>query len=654
MFDFVRNHQRFFQFVLALLVLPSFAFFGVQGYNRTGDGDNLATIGQQNVSQKELDTAVRSQLDKLKQYLGANYDEKQFDTPAAREMALNGLINQKVVALEAQRDHLSGSDDKLRDIIKTLPGVLVDGKFDEQAYKRFTAGQGFTSTDGFEAKLRQDIGLQSITNAFQGSTTVSKGVVDKIGLLQERTVKVQELAFKPESYADKITLDPAAVEKYYAEQRKQFEIPERANIEYVVFDQASVAKSIVIPEAELKTYYEGNKARLGTPEERQASHILIKVDAKASDKEVADAKTKAQSLMEQAKKDPAQFAKLAADNSQDAGSAAQGGDLGFFKREAMVKAFSDVAFLLKEGEISPPVKSEFGWHVIRLTGIKAANIKPFDAVKTELEQELKTQQASKKFAEQSEAFSTAVYDKGDSFKEVAQKYKLDVKTADGITREAMVQAGKTAASLPAGQPANPNALPFNEKLASILFASDALKDKKNSEATEVAKGSLVSARMLQYTPAKVLSLAEVKATVEAQLRQSLAVKLAQSEGETKLKALQAKPADAVDGLAAAKDISKQKPEGLSADGVSAVLRASSQTLPAWVGATQANGQYVVYKVLSVGAEAKLDEAKRNQLQNAIQRVYGEQELQSVMSVLRDRHGAKIIKKPVAADASKPV
>ncbi len=650
MFDFIRNNRRFLQFVMLVLILPSFVFFGIQGYNRMGDGDNLASIGQQNISQAEFDNAMRNQLERYKQMLGANYDAKQFDTPEARQNILDSLIAQKVVAIEAQRSHLFGSDDKLRDLIKSMPGVVNDGKFDAEAYKRVAASQGYPNTDVYEAKLRSDSGVQVLSGALQNGTIVPILISDQLAIAQERSYAVQELLYKPESFLTQVTIDDAATEKFYKEKIKQFEVPERAKVEYVVFDTAAVAKTIVISDADLKAYYEQNKNRLGTPEERQASHILIKTDAKASDKDIAAAKAKATALYEQAKQDPAQFAKLAKEHSQDAGSGAQGGDLGFFKREAMVKPFADAAFGMKEGEISAPVKSDFGWHVIRLVAIKSADLKSFDAAKAELESELKNQQASKKFAEQTEQFSNLVYEQGDNFKAVADKFKLEIKTIDGVNRASMKQAGLAAAtSASAGVNA---ANPFNEKLATALFSEDSVKSKKNSEAVEFAKGGLVSARILDYVAPKTLPLVDVKSTVQAQLRQDLAAKMAQSQGQAKLKDLQTKPNESIEGLAAAKTVSKAKPESLSSEALSAVVRAGSNTLPAWTGVTLPSGQYAVYKVLSLGDAPKLDDSKKQAAQSTLKRAYAEQEALSVVAVLRDRYSVKLIKKPATTDANR--
>jgi peptidyl-prolyl cis-trans isomerase D len=213
MFDFIRNNRRFLQFVMLVLILPSFVFFGIQGYDRMGDGNNLASIGQQNINQTEFDNTMRGQLDRYKQMLGENFDAKLFDTPEARENVLNSLIAQKVVGIEAQRSHLLGSDDKLREMIKTMPDVVNDGKYDAEAYKRVAASQGFSNTDSFEAKLRVDTGVQALSSTLQNGTTVPSVLSNALAVAQERSYNVQELLFKPESYADKVKFEAADAEK---------------------------------------------------------------------------------------------------------------------------------------------------------------------------------------------------------------------------------------------------------------------------------------------------------------------------------------------------------------------------------------------------------------------------------------------------------
>lgn len=641
MFDFIRNNRRFLQFVLLVMILPSFVFFGIQGYDRLGDGDQLASIGQQNVSQAELDNGMRTQLERIKQQFGGQVDTQMFDTPEARQSMLDRLINQKVLAAQAQQANLSASDSKLREILTTVPGVFQEGKVDMESYKRFAASQGL-SIEGFEARLRSDIAIQQTTSALSSSALTSTALANHLAQEQTRLRTVQALTLSPQAYASAAKADPVAVKAFYESNKKQFEVAERAKFEYVVFDTASVAQSIVISADDIASYYEQNKGRFGAPEERRASHILVKLDKTASAEQVETAKLKAAALEARVRKDPAQFGKVAAESSDDPGSKNQAGDLGFFRREAMVKPFSDAAYSLKEGEISAPVRSDFGWHVIRLTGLKASKVKSLSEVSKELEAEIKTQQAAKKFAEQSELFANAVYEQGDSFKAAVDKFKLTVKTADGMTRDAM-KAPK----------ASPAETVFNEKLAAALFSEDSVKGRKNTEAVEVAKGRLVSARLLDYVPAKTLAFEDVKATVEGQVVQAEMIKLAKQDGESKLKALQANPSGDAPGLeVVSKQISRSKSENLPPAALKAILKADTRQLPAWVGAELPNGQYALYKVTAVAADVAIDDAQRKQAESTVRRAYSDAELQAAIAVMRDRIGVKLLKKPASSDSAK--
>ncbi len=641
MFDFIRNNRRFLQFVLLVMILPSFVFFGIQGYDRIGNGDQLANIGQQSVTQTEVDNGMRDQLERVKQQFGGQVDTKMFDTPEARQALLDRLINQKVVAAQAQQSNLSGSDAKLRELLATVPGVFQDGKVDMEAYKRFAASQGL-SIEGFEARLRSDIATQQVTSALAASALTPTSLANNVAQEQTRARTVQTLTLLPQSYIATAKADPTAVKSFYESNKKQFELAERAKIEYVVFDTASVAQTIAVSATDIQSYYDQNKSRFGTPEERRAAHILVKLDKSGSGAELEAAKAKAAALEAKVRKDPASFAKVAAESSDDPGSKTQGGDLGFFKREAMVKPFSDAAYVMKEGEISAPVRSDFGFHIIRLVGIKPANIKALGEVSKELEQEIKNQQAAKKFAEQTEQFSNAVYEQDNSFKGVAEKFKLTIKTADGMTRDAM-KAPKQA----------PADLVFNEKLAAAVFSEDSIKGRKNTEAVEIVKGRLVSARLVDYTPAKTLPFEEVKATVEGQVVQAEMVKLAKLDGEAKLKALQANPEGDAPGLEAkAKQVSRSKPENLPPAALKAILKADTSKLPTWVGAELPNGQYGLYKVTAVSGDAKVEEAQLKQAEAAVSRAYSDAELQGAVALMRDRLGVKVLKKPAAADAAK--
>jgi peptidyl-prolyl cis-trans isomerase D len=373
----------------------------------------------------------------------------------------------------------------------------------------------------------------------------------------------------------------ADLETYYKANADKFQSAERADIEYVVLNLAAVQKDIVVPEAELKTYYEQNAARLAGLEERRASHILINADKGASAAERDAARAKAQALLAEVQKSPNQFAEFARKNSQDTGSAAKGGDLDFFGRGAMVKPFEEAAFALKKGETSGLVETEFGFHIIRLTDIKQPEQKSFESQRAKLEQEVRAQLAQRKFAEAAEQFINIVYEQSDSLKPAAERLKLDVQQASNLGREPV--AGNTAAN--------------NPKLLAAVFSQDSIEKKRNTEAVELAPNVLAAARITSYSPARTLPLEEVKARVREQVVAQLATERARAEGAAKLAEWKASP-DAAK-LPAAIVVSRESKQAQPSALVEAALRASTQTLPAWVGVDLGTSGYAVVKVEKV-------------------------------------------------------
>jgi peptidyl-prolyl cis-trans isomerase D len=361
-----------------------------------------------------------------------------------------------------------------------------------------------------------------------------------------------------------------------------FQAPEQASIEYVVLDLDTVRKGITVNEQDLKTYFEQNAGRLSGREERRASHILIAVPKGAPAAEREKAKAKAQELLEAVKKSPDSFAELAKKNSQDPGSAANGGDLDFFARGAMTKAFEDATFALKKGEISGLVETEFGYHVIKVTDIKAPKQLSFEEMKPKLEADLKKQQAQRKFAEVADIFSNGVYEQSESLKPVADRLKLEIRTAANVTRNPAPGA--------TGALADP-------KFLAALFAPDSIQKKRNTEAIEIAPSTLVAGRVTRHTPARTLPLEEVKDSVRQRIVSARAAELARKEGMEKLAAWKADPASATlpAPIAVSRQNSQKQPQAV----VEAALKADPGALPAWVGVDLGEQGYAVVKVNKV-------------------------------------------------------
>jgi peptidyl-prolyl cis-trans isomerase D len=504
MFDFVRKHTRVMQFLLFLLIFPSFVLFGLEGYNRFREGGaTVATVDGHDITQAEWDAAHRSQVERMRSSM-PNVDVKLFDTPEAKYSTLERLVRDRLLQVAASKLRLGASDARLAAELQQNPTIAAlrraDGTLDIERYRQLLATQGM-SPESFEAQVRGDLASRQVMSGV-GVTSFSSAALADVTLnafYEQRQVQVAR--FLPADFVSQINPTEAELEIYYKANTDKFQSLERADIEYVVLNLAAVQKDIVVPEAELKTYYEQNSVRLSGLEERRASHILINADKGASSAERDAARAKAQTLLTEVQKSPNQFAELARKNSQDTGSAAKGGDLDFFGRGAMVKPFEDVVFALKKGETSGVVETEFGFHIIRVTDIKQPEQKSFESQRAKLEQEVRAQLAQRKFAETAEQFTNTVYEQSDSLKPVAERLKLDVQQANNLGRD--VVAGNTAAN--------------NPKLLAAVFSSDSIEKKRNTEAVELAPNVLAAARITHYSPARTLPLDEVKARVREQV-----------------------------------------------------------------------------------------------------------------------------------------
>ncbi len=584
MFDFVRKHTRIMQFLLFLLIFPSFVLFGLEGYNSFREGGaTVATVDGQGITQGEWDAAHRSQVERMRSSM-PNVDVKLFDTPEAKFSTLERLVRDRLLQVAASKLHLGASDARLAAELQQNPTIAAlrraDGTLDMERYRQLLATQGM-SPESFEAQVRGDLASRQVMSGV-GVTSFSSAALADVTLnafYEQRQVQVAR--FTPADFVGQINPSAEELESYYKANADKFQSAERADIEYVVLNLAAVQKDIVVPESELKAYFEQNAARLAGLEERRASHILINADkaAPAADRDAARAK--AQALLAEVQKSPAQFAELARKNSQDTGSAAKGGDLDFFGRGAMVKAFEDAAFALKKGETSGVVETEFGFHIIRLTDIKQPEQKSFESQRAKLEQEVRAQLAQRKFAEAAEQFTNLVYEQSDSLKPAAERLKLDVQNAKNLGREPV--AGNTAAN--------------NPKLLAAVFSQDSIEKKRNTEAVELAPNVLAAARIISYNPARTLPLEEVKARVREQVVAQQSTERARSEGAAKLAEWKASP-DAAK-LSAAIVVSRESKQAQPTALVEAALRASTQALPAWVGVDLGASGYAVLKVEKV-------------------------------------------------------
>lgn len=631
MFDFVRSHTRLLQGLLVLLIFPSFVFFGVQGYSSFTDqaASAVATVAGKDITQTELDAAHRQQIDRMRQQM-PQVDVKLFDTPEMKQQTLDALVRERVLQTAVVKEHLGVTEARLHRLFLADEQYSMLRKPDGSINKDFLTAQGM-SVRQFEDSLRQEYAMRQVLGGVSGSAVSGQVVLDAAlaALLERREVQLQR--FDARSYIDKMAPTDAEVETFYKSRTAQFRSPEEASIEYVLLDLDALKKQVTVSDADLQQYYNENISRYTAAEERRASHILIAAnkDAPAEDRKAA--KARAESLLAEVRKQPEAFADLARKNSGDPGSADKGGDLDFFARGAMVKPFEDAAYAMKAGEVSNVVESDFGYHIIKLTAVRGGERKPFESVRSELLEEVGKQQAQKRYAEAAEQFTNMVYEQSDSLQPVVDKLKLTKLTAT-VRRAAAPGAKGPLTSL---------------KLLEAVFNSDSIQSKRNTEAVETGPNQLVSARVVEHRPERVLPLSEVRAQVLEQLRTEQAAVAARKDGEARVVTLKAAPAES---LGQSLVVSRTQPQGLPRQVLEAALRADLTQAPAIVGVDLGAQGYVALKVLKREAAAA-DDADGARARPYVRQALAEAEAAAYLESLKRRYKVEIKHSAKAAAAA---
>ncbi len=626
MFDFIRSHIRVLFFAVIVLIVPSFVFFGVQGYGQFNDPAGLAVaeVGGQKITRAEWDAAHRRQTEQMRRQM-PNLEAAFFDSPEVKRETLDGLVRERVLLTAAQSAHFSISDDRLQREVMAIPQLAAlrgpDGSIDVAAYKALIAAQGLT-TEGFEANMRQDLVLRQVlagvTNSVAPAGAAGRTALD--ALLQQREVQI--LRFDSKDQVAGLKASDAELAAYHKAHEAQFRAAEQASIEYAVLDLDTLNAGISVTDDDLRKYYGENVSRYTAAEERRASHILINVAKDAPAAERSQGKAKAEGLLAELRKNPAAFAELAKKNSGDTASAERGGDLDFFSRGAMVKPFEDAAFAMKPGEISNLVATDFGFHIIRLDGVRGGQSKPFEGVRAEIEVEVKKQLAQKKYADAAEQFTNTAYEQSDSLQPLIDKLKLKKQTATVQRTPAAGAAGALA----------------SVKLLGAVFGNDVLKNKRNTEAVEVGPNQLAAARVVQHHPARVLPLAEVLPRVRERVIAEQSATAARKLGEAKLAALRggsdatALPAAVVFSRASA----QTQPRAL----VDAVLGADATKLPLWLGVDLGEAGYAVVRLLAVKPPMP-ESPEFTQLLPRYAQAWGAAEAQAYYNALKARYKVEI-------------
>jgi len=431
---------------------------------------------------------------------------------------------------------------------------------------------------------------------------------------------VSVISFQP--YLMQAKVDAAAAKEYYEQNQKEFQVQEQAKVEYVRFSVNDLLTKVEINAEDVRKYYDEHPNDFGAPEERQAAHILITVAAAAPQAEQDAARARAEKLLQQLRQNPARFAELAKQNSQDPGSAANGGDLGLFGRGMMVKPFEDAVFSLKQDEISELVKSDFGYHIIKLLTVKPARLLSFDEAQEGILNKLRQQKATDMFAELAEKFSNTVYEQSDTLKPAADLVGAKVEQSGWLARETTTDELWTA------------------KMLQEIFTDETVKNKRNTAAIEVAANTLVAARILEYKPASIRTLDEVQETIQQELLRRQAVELAAKQGGALLEQLRRGDKPALN-WAAAQTVTRARHGSLNADMIRKIFQADATGLPQYVGAETSQDGYMLVRIDTVKEAEKPDAKKRAGYAQQMRQLTGEEMLRAYLADAKQQAAIKV-------------
>ncbi len=620
MFDLVHENKRLVQIVLALIILP-FALWGVSSYEKSGgSAEVVATVNGAKITQQEFENALHQQQERMRKQLGANFDTAMLDNPEMKRAIIENLVAQQLLVDRAKADGLVVPDGQVAQLISGIEAFQDGGKFDKKRYATVLATQNMSPLM-FEARLRDELLVQQMQDAYAQNGFATNKVADNVIHLneQQRVVSVSPLLFQ--TYITQAKVDDAAMKKYYEQNSKEFQVQEQAKVEYVKLSVDDLLAKVVVNKDDVRKYYDEHQGDFGTPEERRAAHILIAVNAAASQAEQDAAKAKAEQLLQQVKQNPASFAELAKKNSQDPGSAAKGGDLGFFVHGMMVKPFEDATLALKVGEVSGLVKSDFGYHIIKLIAVKPSRVLPFDEAREGIVNKLRQQKAAEMFADLAERFSNTVYEQSDTLKPAAD-----------LAGAKIEKSGWLIKGMVSGEP-------WSAKMLQAIFNDEVVKNKRNTAAIEVATNTLVAARILEYKPASARAFSEVQEMIRQKLLQQQALELAAKQGKTMLEQLQGGSKTAL-SWGVAQSVTRDKHGSLDAGLVRQIFQANPAKLPQFVGAEVGQG-YLLVRIDAVKEGEAISDEKRSSYIQKLRQLTGEEMSRAYLSDAKQHASIKV-------------
>ena len=594
----IRNKSKgWVAWVIVIIITIPFALFGISSYFEGANQITMANVDGEKINAQTFERAMEQRRRFFRSQFGNNFDPAMVDNPGFRQQVVEGLISNQLIQNYAQKAGLRLSDDALRERILSTPQFQVDGQFNQEAYQRTVGARNFT-TEGYERQERITGGINQIQTGLSNSSFVNPLEVDQLLtlILQQRDADYTVLAAK--DFLPEIEVGDQEKQDEYAANEADYQQADRIKLDYVTLTLTDTIKDIELDDEEIEQAYEASKGKYIKPETRIASHILLSVPRSADEEKQLEVQQKAQDL--KARIDGGEdFAVLAEEFSDDPGSKRKGGDLGIIAKGQMVPEFEEAVYKMAEGDISEPIKTEFGYHIIKLTSLAESTQQALDAVKAEVEADEKKRLAETQFTEIAETFRTLVFENPDSLDVVAQDLGLELQSSDWVTRT----AGQ-------GDFNNP-------RVRSEAFEGAVLDEDLNSEVVELSADSLIAMHKNEFEAQHIKSFEDVEVQIEIKLKNQKAGEIAQTRGEALMESIRANTI--------AEDVEFASIPALKDEATNPIDRQVSAEIfrqsladdgnPLVQGVALNNGDYAVYRLKSItpGRPDQATEERREQI-----------------------------------------
>lgn len=624
MIQFIRDHaQGVIAWIIIILVTIPFALWGVNEYFQGGGELPVAEVGKRPISSQEFQQVYQRELSMRRQILGDDFIAQ--NEAAIKRAVLEGLVNSEAMVQAVHKAGFRVGDARVGGQIRAISQFQRDGKFDPELYDRMLRSAGL-AREQFENDVRRDLLTAQLATGVTDTVLVTGHELDRWLRLSEQRRKIGYYRVSAEDYAGRVEPSETEVGKYYQDNLERFAVPERVKAEYLELSRDRLMQDVKVDDETLRRLYEEQAASFTQGEERRARHILIKAAGDAG-ADADAARARAEELRARIATGES-FAALAREYSDDKGSAQDGGELGFFGRGVMVGPFEDTVFTMKKGEISAPVRTPFGWHIIELEDIKPGSKRPFGDVRASLGEEYRKTQADEQIFDLTETLTNLTYEHPESLKFAAEQIGLPVQTTGLFSRD---QGDGVAA---------------NENFRMAAFGEDVIDGGNNSEALQLENGSVVVLRIVEKQPATHRSLDEVRGSIRRELVRQGAQRLAEEAGKAMRERLQG--GEGVDAILKEYPAAAwHAPVLLGREDVDvppAVLDTAfamprpSQDRPTVDGATFDGGDYAVIALYEIvdGDLQTVTDAERDAQRGELRRRYAQRESADLAASLRAR------------------